>query len=309
MKSILKTSMILSLSALAAACSTESPKANDTVEQKSPSANPELVSTDDQLPEATVLRVKLDANGNPIKGTDSLRVVGQTGPDSSVINEFASGLEKMQAADLKADELDRTTSAQSWSLTNLMINQDPSQDQYQDQYPNEQNEQTIPANQGNQGQFPQYPQQPAPQQQANCGVCPQSQTPPQCQPCPEQVEHTQGPSTAEYPVSRKRVIQHRTRDVHPTQYVDVYPVETVRVHPTRTVTRVHPLQTQIQYVGNHCQQQVTACGYAANYFPTVNFNGYSQYYHYQSYQDQGGYRYFRYCRPRVFARHGWHHRW
>ena len=267
-----------------AGCAGSSPEAV----KKAPASSPteaELSAEDDALPEAAVMRVKLDAEGNVVAGSESMRVVAQLDSDSTADKDYANGATAEAIANL--DELDQTTSAQSWNITSL--GQEAQQEvPAQQQAPVDQRQQQVPG-------------QGAPGSQEQCGDCPQNPNSTICTPCDNQVEHRTGPSTSVYPVSRRTVYEHRTRDVRPVQYVDVYPVETVRVHPTQVVTRVHPLQTQIQYVGNHCHQR-NLCGYGAQFYPTVNVNSYQQFYHFQSFADRGGYRYFRYCRPRAFHR-------
>jgi hypothetical protein len=304
---------------LLGACSDSSPDATqpqtDSPKTDSPNSDSTVAQAtkiDDALPEATVIRVKLDQNGNVVSGSESMRLVAKTSLNALVADEFASAKAAPQASNL--DELDSTSSAQSWFISRFSQEASPyqqGQTEQSEQDPRQAEQGHTESNQNEQNGYQQSPyygntsrHADASQSPQQCGSCPQPRNATVCVPCDNEVEHRQGQSTAEYPVSRRTVYEHRTRNVYPQQYVDVYPVETIRVHPTRTITRIHPLRQQVEYVGNHCVQQ-TVCGYGAQYYPTVQYGSYHQYFHYQSYNDYRGYRYYRYARPRVFARYGW----
>lgn len=288
-------------------CNTEANK-NDKTSQEQPKveALSELEALDDQLPEAAVMRVELDAEGNVIPGTEDLRTVSKLGADS-----IAESFDASEAPKAGSAELDQDSSTQSWFMTQVDDGKQTNPDQTS-QYPNQDQTNQNPANQN--GQTDQtnqsgYPSTGYPSQDQNgqdpCYNCP-DQTVNDCTTCGNTVEHRQGPSTSAYPVSTKTIYEHRTKDIYPQQQVDIYPIEKVRIHPTQVTTRVHPVQRQVEYVGNHCQQDYSSCNYGSQYYPTVSYGSYNQYYHYQSYQNHGRYRYYRYCRPRIFARlFGW----
>ncbi|MCX6125512.1 MAG: hypothetical protein NTV34_12310, partial [Proteobacteria bacterium] len=295
------------------ACSGTSPKGHQQPAPQNTEAQDGAAALDDSLPEATIVRVKLDEYGKVVEGSENMRLVQATSVSSTPATEFEAAVSTPQAA--RADELDQTSSTQTWTMTNFdQAGQNSEEQGGQDQNSQYQGgddqdrrngqrpgDQTYP-NQTYPNQT--YPNQTYPDQgQEQCGRCPQSSQSTACPPCGDQIEHRQGAYQTSYPVERRTVYEHRTTDVYPQRYVDVYPVETIRIHPTNTVTRVHPLTQQIQYVGNHCERQ-SVCGYGAQYYPTVNYNSYNQYYHYQSYSDFGGNRYYRYYRPRVFGRFG-----
>ncbi len=284
-------------------CNTESNK-NEQTNQEQPKVDElsSLQSLDDQLPEAAIMRVEIDAAGNVIPGTEDLRTVAKLG-DESLSQSFDSS----EAPKAGSAELDQDSSTQSWFMTKLEDGKQdqPNQDQTS-QNPNQ--DQTNQTNQTNQTTN-QYPSPGYPNQDQNgqdpCYNCP-DQTSSNCTNCGNTVEHRQGPSTSAYPVSTKTIYEHRTKDIYPQQQVDIYPIEKVRIHPTQVTTRVHPVQRQVEYVGNHCRQDYSSCNYGSQYYPTVSYGSYNQYYHYQSYQNHGRYRYYRYCRPRIFARlFGW----
>jgi len=252
----------------------------------------ELVALDDQLPEAAIMRVEIDADGNVIPGTEELRTVAMLGGES-----LAASFDSSEAPKAGSAELDQDSSTQSWYVTKL---DDSSQEQtYSDQtsqYPSNQTSQ-YPSNQTSQypsNQTSQYPTS----QYPSSGYPHQDQR--------NTVEHRQGPSTSVYPVSNKTIYEHRSKDVYPQKQIDIYPIEKVRIHPTQVTTRVHPVQRQVQYVGNHCKKGDPYCSYGSQYYPTVSYGSHNQYYHYQSYQNHSRYRYFQYCRPRILARlFGW----
>lgn len=305
----LTTASLLALAV--AACSADQNETENNTPETTEALTPEIAAIDSALPEAALVRVELDDKGNPVKGTETLRYVS-TMSDKSLADSFETDGVRPEAG---TNELDADSSTQSWYITRLQQQEGtPAYDQGdqngyeqpnggypqpgQDAGDGYQQPGDIGAGYGQQGPVPgqTYPQ-PGTQQQAPNSSCIN---------CGTSVEHRQGPSTAAYPVSRKVVYEHRTKDVYPTQYVDIYPIENVRIHPTRNVTRVHPVQRQISYVGNHCQpSQFQFCGYGAQYYPTVSYGGYNQYYHYQSFQTFGRYRYYRYCRPGIFGRFGY----
>jgi hypothetical protein len=285
-------------------CNDEANK-NDKTTQEQPKveALSELEALDDQLPEAAIMRVELDAAGNVIPGTEDLRTVSKLS-EASIVESFDAS----EAPKAGSAELDQDSSTQSWFMTQVEDGKQTNPNQTSQQYPNQGQANQNQANQTNQSSYPSsgYPSQDqGNQSQTPCYNCP-DQTVSNCNSCNNTVEHRQGPSTSAYPVSNKTIYEHRTRDIYPQQQVDIYPIEKVRIHPTQVTTRVHPVQRQIEYVGNQCQQNNSACSYGSQYYPTVSYGSYNQYYHYQSYQNFGGYRYYRYCRPRIFARlFGW----
>jgi hypothetical protein len=285
-------SVLVAAAALSIGCSKDEPVAvSNDQDQKA-------VEVDEALPQGAIIRVTLDANGNAVKGSESMKFVSGVISDAVEASDFDSASNVTLA---NQEELDSTdASGQVWSLTTIKDSSLSGMSSFNN----------GGYNGGYNGDYnggAQYPNQ-RPTQQGDCTPCDQSAQWSDCVPCEQParntVEHRQGPSRVERPVSRRTIYEHRTRDIQPVEYVDVIPVETVRIHPTQTVTRVHPVVQQVQYVGNHCNvQQQNGCGYGAQYYPTVQQNGYQQYYHYQSTVTQGNHRYFRYCRPTLF------HRW
>jgi hypothetical protein len=282
-------------------CNNDSNKNEQTNQEQANIELSELESLDDQLPEAAIMRVEIDAEGNVIPGTEDLRTVAKLGDES-----LAQSFDSSEAPKAGSAELDQDSSTQSWFMTQVDNGkQGQTNPDQTSQYPNQ--DQTN-QNQNNQS-TDQYPSTPYPNQNQNdqdpCYNCPDTNNS-DCTNCGNTVEHRKGPSTSVYPVSNKTIYEHRTKDIYPHQQVDIYPIEKVRIHPTTVSTRVHPVQRQVEYVGNHCRQDYSSCNYGSQYYPTVSYGSYNQYYHYQSYQNHGRYRYFRYCRPRIFARlFGW----
>ena len=268
-------------------CSVDDTK--EEVEVQAEQENAELAAIDASLPTMALLRVKLDAEGNEMADQIEMKVSMADNASDDLASEFAAA----SKASSLGEELDGDSSAQSWYMT--QTTEDDSQfgsvDDSQDDYAKSGYNNSGYTNQTNQGYTNQtnqgYNQNCNPSTQVNCGT---------------EVEHQQGTSNSIYPVKRKVIYQHNRTDIYPQTKVDIYPINNVRVHPTNTSVNVHPVQNRYDYVNPCVRNGSCGGGNYSNQFPTVNYQGYQQYYGYVNQYDQGGYRYYRYCRPGLFGR-------